>query len=148
MQAGTLIDYSLRLHGLPIRWRTRIESWNPPFDFVDRQLRRALPNSGSIRIGSLPKGNSGTRMFDTIRYALSWGVLGTIAHCLMVRSDLKKIFFDYRADRVGRFLGGRQGDERPFSRALPPRTTRPTFRHQFFRNPFGVASPVKKCYPG
>ena len=39
MHAGTLIDYRLRVHGIPIRWRTEIAEWQPPHHFVDRQLR-------------------------------------------------------------------------------------------------------------
>ena len=39
MQVGALIDYKLRLHGIPITWRTRIAAWEPPYRFVDEQLK-------------------------------------------------------------------------------------------------------------
>ncbi len=39
MREGTLIDYKLRLHGVPIRWQSEITVWQPPFRFVDRQRR-------------------------------------------------------------------------------------------------------------
>ncbi len=35
MRAGTLIEYRLRLHGLPVDWLTRIEEWEPGRRFVD-----------------------------------------------------------------------------------------------------------------
>ena len=37
--AGTIVDYRLKLHGLPIRWQSVISEWEPPARFVDRQLR-------------------------------------------------------------------------------------------------------------
>ena len=39
MQKGTLIEYRLRLHGLPLRWLTRIDEWEPGARFVDRQQK-------------------------------------------------------------------------------------------------------------
>jgi len=37
MRAGTLIDYRIRIHGLPVRWQTEIMEWTPPHQFVDVQ---------------------------------------------------------------------------------------------------------------
>jgi len=38
MAKGALIDYSLRLYGLPFKWRSEISEWNPPYNFTDQQL--------------------------------------------------------------------------------------------------------------
>ena len=42
MQEETLIDYRLRLCGLPLRWQARITDWEPPVGFVDEQVRGPL----------------------------------------------------------------------------------------------------------
>jgi ligand-binding SRPBCC domain-containing protein len=39
MREGALIEYRIRLFGLPLRWLTRIDQWRPGVGFVDRQLR-------------------------------------------------------------------------------------------------------------
>src|SRR4051794_22364294 len=39
MREGALIEYRLRLLGLPINWLTRIDQWDPGRSFTDTQLR-------------------------------------------------------------------------------------------------------------
>ena len=100
MAAGTLIEYRLRLHAVPISWRTRIAVWEPPRRFVDVQL------SGPYALWHHTHdfealADGGTLMRDTVRYALPLGSLGEIAHRLLVRRDLARIF-DFRRDEVQR----------------------------------------------
>ena len=105
MRAGALIDYRLRLHGLPIAWLTRIEEWVPSERFVDLQLTgpyRLWHHTHEFRAN--PGG--GTLMTDTVRYALPLGPLGSLAHRVLVRRDLERIF-DYRARAVPALLTGR-----------------------------------------
>jgi ligand-binding SRPBCC domain-containing protein len=98
MAAGTLIEYRLRLHAVPIRWRTTIAVWDPPHRFVDVQL------SGPYKLWhhthdfeSLAGGR--TLMRDTVRYALPFGPLGEVAHRVLVKRDLERIF-DFRRASV------------------------------------------------
>ena len=102
MRAGTLIEYRLRLHRLPIAWLTRIEEWVPSERFVDMQLTgpyRLWHHTHTFR--AHPDG--GTLMTDTVRYALPFGPLGSLAHRVLVRRDLERIF-DYRARAVPALL--------------------------------------------
>ena len=105
MRVGTLIEYALKLHGLPIRWLTRIDDWTPGVRFVDSQL------AGPYRLWHHthefePDGDGATVMRDTVRYALPLWPLGEIAHALIVRRDLAAIF-DFRAGEVARRITAR-----------------------------------------
>lgn len=102
MGKGTLIAYRLRLHGAPIRWLTRIEEWDPPHGFVDRQL------SGPYRLWHHthrfePDGEGRTRMHDVVRYGHRLGPLGSLAQRLVVERDLERIF-DFRRDAIAALL--------------------------------------------
>jgi ligand-binding SRPBCC domain-containing protein len=100
MQAGTLLDYRLRLHGVPIRWRTRIETWEPPHGFVDTQLRGPYSLWEHTHAFEAD-GDGATVIHDRIRYAIPFGPIGMLANVLFVRRDLRRIF-DYRAEAVER----------------------------------------------
>jgi ligand-binding SRPBCC domain-containing protein len=99
---GTLIEYRLRLHGLPLRWTSRIELWEEQRRFVDRQVQ------GPYRFWRhlhefFPVG-SGTRVHDLVEYALPLGSLGDLLGLPVVHRDLVRIF-DYRRSTVARLLG-------------------------------------------
>jgi len=103
MHVGTIIEYRLKLHGLPLRWLTQIEAWEPGVRFVDRQLRGpyALWHH-THEFEPLPGGD--TLMHDVVRYALPFGPAGALAHRLLVRRDLARIF-DFRSKEVARRIG-------------------------------------------
>ena len=102
MDTGTLIDYRLRVRGVPLSWRSRIDDWRENERFVDRQLRgpyRLWHHTHEFE----PAGN-GTLVRDRVDYALPFGPLGEVAHRVVVERDLGRIF-DYRNATVARSLG-------------------------------------------
>ncbi|MDO8210690.1 SRPBCC family protein [Conexibacter sp. CPCC 206217] len=104
MAPGTLIAYRLKLHGVPLRWLTRIEEWEPGVRFVDAQLRGPYALWHHTHAFAADPGRPGwTVMRDTVRYALPFGPLGELAHRIMVRRDLERIFA-YRAQTVARMV--------------------------------------------
>ena len=103
MAAGTLLDYRLRLHGVPIRWRTRIETWEPPLRFSDTMVRGPYAlweHTHSFE----PDGEHACTMHDRVRYAIPLGPLGELARRLFVRRDLERIF-DFRRDAFAAHFG-------------------------------------------
>lgn len=89
MKPGTLIDYRLRLHGLPVRWRSKISVWEPPFQFVDEQVHG--PYRFWEHLHTFEETDTGTSIRDMIDYAVP---LSFFAHP-WVRRDLLRIF-NYR----------------------------------------------------
>lgn len=101
MEKGTLIDYALRIRRVPVRWRTRIEAWDPPRGFVDAQIRG--PYSLWEHTHHFVTVEGGTEMTDIVRYALPFGPLGGLVHRVVVARELRAIF-DYRAGRTQKLL--------------------------------------------
>ena len=103
MRPGALIDYRINVHGLPMRWRTRIDAWEPPFRFIDVQLRGPYSRWEHTHTFQAD-GDDAVLIGDRVRYVLPLGPLGEIAHVALVKRDLKRIF-DYRELAVSRALG-------------------------------------------
>ena len=93
IEKGCLIDYQLRLRGVPITWKTEITQWNPPFDFVDSALKS--PYKQWIHLHRFTETSQNeTVMEDMVRYRLPFEPFGDIAHWY-VKKELAYIF-DYR----------------------------------------------------
>ena len=100
MAAGVTIDYRLRLHGIPIRWRSEISAWEPPLRFVDRQLR------GPYRLWhhehEFVERDGGTLVIDHIHYQVPGG---RWINRWFVEPDLRRIF-EFRRDMLASLFGG------------------------------------------
>jgi ligand-binding SRPBCC domain-containing protein len=111
MAAGTLIDYRLRLFGVPMQWRTHIARWQPPTEFVDEQVRgpyRLWEHTHRFR-----EDNGETVIEDEVRYQLPLAPLGELGHPL-VRLQLQHIFqFRAAAVRACLLAPDTAADERP-----------------------------------
>jgi ligand-binding SRPBCC domain-containing protein len=86
MREGTLIDYRIRVHGLPMRWRSSIATWNPPHEFVDTQLRG--PYRRWVHTHSFADEDGGTRVRDSVDFEVPGGRLVS----WFVARDLRKVF--------------------------------------------------------
>jgi ligand-binding SRPBCC domain-containing protein len=100
MRQGTLIDYRLRLFGVPFSWRACITAWEPPVGFVDEQVR------GPYRLWKhahrFYEDGEGTIVEDVVHYRLPFTPIGDFFHPL-VRIQLERIF-RFRQSAVRRLL--------------------------------------------
>jgi ligand-binding SRPBCC domain-containing protein len=99
MREGAVIEYRLRVHGIALRWRTRINEWQPPHRFVDEQLRG--PYRQWIHEQTFQSRDGGTLARDVVRYAVPFDF---ITHRWLVRPDVEKIF-RYRSETLQRRFG-------------------------------------------
>jgi ligand-binding SRPBCC domain-containing protein len=103
MRPGAPIEYRLRLHGLPIRWKTEITAWEPPFRFVDRQL--SGPYRQWVHEHTFEARDGGTLMRDRVDYAVPGWLLEPLIDAWVVGPDVRRIFA-YRRERMRQRFGG------------------------------------------
>jgi len=94
---GAELNYRLSVRGVPVRWTTIIETWDPPHGFSDFQQQG--PYALWHHTHRFEACDGGTWMEDHVRYALPFGIIGRLAHWLVVRRDVESIF-DYRARKI------------------------------------------------
>lgn len=102
MQAGAEIDYRIGLGPMPLRWRTVIARWQPPWLFADSQAKG--PYALWWHEHHLRSDGDTTLMLDRVYYTPPLGWLGCLAQILFVRPTLRAIF-GYRAEAIGRLFG-------------------------------------------
>jgi ligand-binding SRPBCC domain-containing protein len=87
MERGATINYTIRLHGIPLKWRSEITAWEPPFRFIDEQ--RVGPYRYWIHEHRFEERGGVTVVSDHVRYAV---LGGTVVQKLFVARDIDKIF--------------------------------------------------------
>lgn len=102
MHAGTLIDYTVKVLGMPLKWRTRIIDWSPPHQFIDLQLRG--PYTLWHHQHTFKAVEGGTACTDTVLYKVPAGGLGRLMNRLMIRRQLREIF-RFRQEVLDQTLG-------------------------------------------
>ncbi len=90
IQEGTILDYALKVRGMPMKWRSLIREWNPPHSFIDEQL--VGPYRRWIHLHTFEAEGEGTRIADHVDYAVPGGKW---VEKLLVQPELRRIF-DYR----------------------------------------------------
>jgi len=90
IKQGTLLDYRLRIRGIPVRWQSEIAVWEPPRRFVDRQTKG--PYSMWTHEHTFEGRDNGTLVGDNVEYAVPGGA---IVQKFLVAPDIERIF-DYR----------------------------------------------------
>lgn len=106
MGAGTVIDYTIKIAGIDIHWKTLISSYDPPYSFTDEQLKG--PYAYWHHRHRFEKYGNGTCIYDSVSYALPFGFLGRLVHSLFVKRQLNRIF-DFRHSAIERILQGNDG---------------------------------------
>ena len=99
MGVGTLIDYRISLHGIPVQWMTKITAWEPPFRFVDEQIKG--PYRLWIHEHRFEKSGAGTICYDRVQYSI---IGGWIVNRLFVERDVRQIFA-FRATKLNELFG-------------------------------------------
>ena len=98
VEEGTIFKYRLKIHGVPVRWKSLIKEWLPPNKFVDIQLRG--PYLKWHHIHSFSSLGDKTKVTDKVEYIVPGGAL---IHNLFVKKDLLNIF-NYRKKALNNFF--------------------------------------------
>lgn len=97
MAQGTHIDYKISIQGIPMRWKTLISVWNPPFQFRDEQL--SGPYCVWIHTHTFVSKGNMTEMTDRVEYLSKGWLMAPFLHMLFVDRKVREIF-TYRENKL------------------------------------------------
>ncbi len=103
MKPGALLDYAIRVHGIPLKWRSEITVWEPPFRFADLQLKG--PYAVWHHEHRFEARHGGTLVVDDVEYAIpfSWMPGAQLVERFLVTPDVEKIFAHRRGALLRHF---------------------------------------------
>lgn len=102
LAAGAVIDFRVAWLGVPLRWRAFIREWDPPFRFVDVQVRG--PYARWEHRHRFVEARGATCVEDRVTYRLPGGPIGRLAHTVAVGRQLRALW-DYRTQRLAALVG-------------------------------------------
>jgi ligand-binding SRPBCC domain-containing protein len=103
LSVGAVLDFRVTWLGLPLRWRSYIREYDPPYRFVDVQVRGPWAR-WEHRHRFLDEGG-GTLMEDRVTYRLPLGLLGRALHGALVHRQLRA-GWAFRQARLAELFGG------------------------------------------
>lgn len=107
MRSGAIIDYRIRVRGIPLKWRTLITDWSPPHRFIDEQARG--PYKMWIHEHTFePHGENETLMRDRVKFLARGWPVAHLMHRVLVNRDVERIF-QYRQQIILDALETSQG---------------------------------------
>jgi ligand-binding SRPBCC domain-containing protein len=116
LSAGAVLDFDVRLSAIPVRWRVLVREFDPPYRFIDVQLRGPFARwehrhrfvAGPAEAGGA--GDIGTWVEDRVTYRMPLGPLGAAAHALGAGRRITAMF-EYREQRIRELLHRRRGED-------------------------------------
>lgn len=102
MREGLVINYKLKVAGIPQRWQSVIREYNPPHCFMDVQIKG--PYAKWEHTHTLKPVPGGTLIIDDVDYLLPMGWLGQLVAGWAIRLQLNYIF-SYREKQIEKLLG-------------------------------------------
>ncbi len=104
MEPGAIIDYKLRIKGVPIRWRTEIPEWDPPHKFVDNQIKGPYVRWHHTHTFEPVDNGQSTLVRDVVDYIPRGWILRPLLNNLFIKRDLTHIF-EHRSRKLAEIFG-------------------------------------------
>lgn len=105
---GMLIEYMVKpLFGILLHWQTEIRKIKKPEMFIDKQLKG--PYKIWEHTHEFIQKEKGVLMKDSVKYQLPFGIVGIVAHSLMVRKKIERIF-NYRKEILNKIFNDNGND--------------------------------------